>query len=1025
MLKAMRLRGEKNKIRAVFRLQFHATLQVHHSGWEIMMVSLVPLDVGKATVKTDKVLVINGACNWRNPIYETVKLFQEPITGKVDEKLYNFVVSANGSTKAAVLGEITVNMSDYFEGVMPASVSLPLNPSKSGVILHISIQRMHADVEVSGSVEPEDTAVEEQRTNNKHELNKWNELKGAVIPRNFNSADHGAYTTNIDKRRFSSKRTVYLQDNSNRYHERPSSPSNISTAGSDSSRQHTPRENGCRNQNTSDDSNISISLSSSTGSLQKDKTILDYLTSEHYDHQKSTNDWHANKVPQEEQLEFSDLELQNLIKKESGRGEILIRKLNSIKAERDALKRECEELKTTHKNTDDGSFPNKLQFDGEIPHSIIEEIKEELQHERSLNANLRLQLQKIQESNSELIYAVQELEKLLEQKNTEIACTHRDRAFLRQQTYETPKMNFKDGSSHLQVSECEYQFEITSDGDDEQYQLDVLAKREDDDIKEVNLLEQKIEDLNNETDAYKMQQEDFEKRLRKISFDYEIQKHELEDQVKILKKELQEQCRNYEASMKDFAKAKDDQEQRALQAEKATRLMRLNYAKIADRLQDEVEMLAAEISSTFHLNEKIAIQALTEAKQLHLQKCNLEEQLDKTKEEFVELQHQYDVRLKELSDLVNIKSKETESLLEKFNTKTKELDHQKKSEESKKRTLSEEITTLNFKIERLSAEKAQLSKQIEQKTISAEEMEQLRAFTKDMEIKLHEGSSEKEMLERELDLERKEAKQLERDLLELKHLVEEKETIIKNLNSEVESTKEDLKKLKHLKEEEESQNEKARKHVIHSQTNLQKKEDRITGLEKKLKDDNTRSANSGAYIQTNTRNKSNKLAPAPQGSKEVAGLREKIKLLEEKIVQKDSALEETKNSFFKKEKDLNNRIDELEMEISKHQLQEEENGKYDLKECCPNTMEKELRVSSEVIMSEKVDYSISNNCDKDNFAEVLHEMLVLKESSKAMEAELKEMQERYTEISLRFAEVEGERQKLVMTVRNLKNAVRT
>lgn len=38
-----------------------------------------------------------------------------------------------------------------------------------------------------------------------------------------------------------------------------------------------------------------------------------------------------------------------------------------------------------------------------------------------------------------------------------------------------------------------------------------------------------------------------------------------------------------------------------------------------------------------------------------------------------------------------------------------------------------------------------------------------------------------------------------------------------------------------------------------------------------------------------------------------------------------------------------------------------------------------------------------------------------------MEAELKEMQERYSEISLKFAEVEGERQQLVMKVRNLKN----
>ena len=54
--------------------------------------------------------------------------------------------------------------------------------------------------------------------------------------------------------------------------------------------------------------------------------------------------------------------------------------------------------------------------------------------------------------------------------------------------------------------------------------------------------------------------------------------------------------------------------------------------------------------------------------------------------------------------------------------------------------------------------------------------------------------------------------------------------------------------------------------------------------------------------------------------------------------------------------------------------------------------------------------------------DLLMEMTSLKEKNKSMEGELKEMQERYSEISLKFAEVEGERQQLVMTVRNLKNA---
>jgi predicted nuclease with TOPRIM domain len=58
----------------------------------------------------------------------------------------------------------------------------------------------------------------------------------------------------------------------------------------------------------------------------------------------------------------------------------------------------------------------------------------------------------------------------------------------------------------------------------------------------------------------------------------------------------------------------------------------------------------------------------------------------------------------------------------------------------------------------------------------------------------------------------------------------------------------------------------------------------------------------------------------------------------------------------------------------------------------------------------------------DNLQDLVNEVASLREQNGLMETELKEMQERYSEISLRFAEVEGERQQLVMTVRYLKNA---
>lgn len=59
-----------------------------------MTVSLVPEDVGKPTVRLQKTAVVDGICIWENPVYETVKLVAERSNGKIDEKIYYFVVSS-------------------------------------------------------------------------------------------------------------------------------------------------------------------------------------------------------------------------------------------------------------------------------------------------------------------------------------------------------------------------------------------------------------------------------------------------------------------------------------------------------------------------------------------------------------------------------------------------------------------------------------------------------------------------------------------------------------------------------------------------------------------------------------------------------------------------------------------------------------------------------------------------------------------------------------------------------------------
>ena len=52
--------------------------------------------------------------------------------------------------------------------------------------------------------------------------------------------------------------------------------------------------------------------------------------------------------------------------------------------------------------------------------------------------------------------------------------------------------------------------------------------------------------------------------------------------------------------------------------------------------------------------------------------------------------------------------------------------------------------------------------------------------------------------------------------------------------------------------------------------------------------------------------------------------------------------------------------------------------------------------------------------------ELIKDTLEIKGRYGAVETELKEMHERYSQLSLQFAEVEGERQKLMMTLKNIR-----
>ncbi|KAM3001390.1 hypothetical protein FF2_037686 [Malus domestica] len=164
-------------------------------------------------------------------------------------------------------------------------------------------------------------------------------------------------------------------------------------------------------------------LSSSGHSSPQSNIILLFIPEDQPMTTISGHNGHGLQVQNMEQVDMSELELQTLRRqmvKESKRGQDLSREAINLKEERDSSKAEVEKLKSFQKRMDGAKIKNRFQLEGGDLRALVDEIRQELSYEKDLSFNLRLLLQKTQESNSDLILLVRDLEEILEQKNSEI-----------------------------------------------------------------------------------------------------------------------------------------------------------------------------------------------------------------------------------------------------------------------------------------------------------------------------------------------------------------------------------------------------------------------------------------------------------------------------------------------------------------------------------------------------------------------------------------------------------------------------
>jgi chromosome segregation ATPase len=543
-------------------------------------------------------------------------------------------------------------------------------------------------------------------------------------------------------------------------------------------------------------------------------------------------------------MDVSDMELQTLRKqivKESRRGQDLSKEMSSLREERDALRSECEGLRGAKKIH--AANGGKRPSDGEDPWSQVEELKQELSHENNLNADLRVQLQKMQESNSELLLAVKDLDEMLDQKNREISILREDTQEDQQEAeYEHALSNVHNSGHKIDLSETSSEQEK-----EDELMLNALAKKCDD--MSTSELEKKIVELSNEIELYKKDREDIEMQMEQLALDYEILKQEnhdissrleqtqlreqlrmqyecsahfsiisdLEASVESLDNELHAQAKKFEADIAEIMRAKVEQEQRAIKAEESLRKLRWNNATTAERLQEEFKVLSSQVSSAFSTNERQLEQARKEVAELQLQKSQLEELLQKAQGELGSVQDQHWVKVQQLITLVDFKSKETDRLLTELKAKSDEFQNLKRSDEVKLNALSEEIKQLKAKIDMLSDERDDLLEKNEQKDKEL-------AGSSEKDMLLQDKTAEITLLNKEIALLKDQVKMHLDELHTLKLAKNEKEERIGKLQIDIGSLKLQCDNLKTSLSKKESEKENLSSHVLKLRRALESKD---------------------------------------------------------------------------------------------------------------------------------------------------------------------------------------------------------
>ncbi|MED6219399.1 hypothetical protein PIB30_035514 [Stylosanthes scabra] len=438
-----------------------------------LMIALVPDGAGKPTVKLQKVAIQGGSCLWDKPIFETVKFVRDTKSGKLNEKIYHFVVST-GSSKSGFLGEASVDFADFAAETEPLTVSLPLKFANSGAILHVTIQNVegYTDQSFRNGVDSEGGSLKHQQSNR--------------------STDDSSYNAE------DSSRLLLLPAPPMRTNSMPTNGS-VEVPVSETHRHR--RSNTEVSTGSASDRN----LGDWTNSLEDNppRERLQGLPD------STTENLKAEIASLRRQVEVSEQEhqsLQKLLEKESIRGQNMARQIILLREERNMLKTKYEQLNSQPNLDIETKTSKSLQSEIEDTRLQLEALKEELAHEKAFSkiADQNREIDTYSKQHDELNKHIEELTsdyKLLKRENLDICLR------LKQVEAQHKMLQKKYSASLTAIEQLESQVEI----------LEENIKNQEDEFSEslvyVNELENQVNNLEREL---KTQADKFEEDLHSL-----------------------------------------------------------------------------------------------------------------------------------------------------------------------------------------------------------------------------------------------------------------------------------------------------------------------------------------------------------------------------------------------------------------------------------------------------------------------------------------------------------------------------